>query len=199
MHHDYAHNIVICLCVGIALGAGKRGGKFLRKWENQRGDCRCVFDFCRHCGATHTFGNKIKTNRTSKSRETMKNTHILILLCFAVAMGAVFVSLMDNSTYADFSDAFSHTGRKYTVAGSLDKEQNIDYDPKTNANLLSFHMLDKQGVKRKVILNQAKPQDFERAESLVVTGKAGEDGTFYATEVLMKCPSKYNENKKIGG
>jgi cytochrome c-type biogenesis protein CcmE len=128
----------------------------------------------------------------------MKNTHILILLCFAVAMGAVFVSLMDNSTYADFSDAFSHTGRKYTVAGSLDKEQNIDYDPKTNANLLSFYMLDKQGVKRKVILNQAKPQDFERAESLVVTGKAGEDGTFYATEVLMKCPSKYNENKKIG-
>jgi cytochrome c-type biogenesis protein CcmE len=43
------------------------------------------------------------------------------------------------------------------------------------------------------VLNGAKPQDFERSEKLVLIGKM-ENDTFYASKILMKCPSKYNNN-----
>jgi len=53
-------------------------------------------------------------------------------------------------------------------------------------------MTDKEGKECKVVLNQSKPQDFERSEEIVLKGKAvGEE--FHATDMLMKCPSKYND------
>jgi cytochrome c-type biogenesis protein CcmE len=39
-----------------------------------------------------------------------------------------------------------------------------------------------------------KPQDFERSEQIVLTGKMrGED--FVASDMLMKCPSKYKDEE----
>ncbi|RZJ76982.1 MAG: cytochrome c maturation protein CcmE, partial [Flavobacterium sp.] len=46
---------------------------------------------------------------------------------------------------------------------------------------------------KKVVLNGTKPQDFERSEKLVLIGQMNND-TFYASKILMKCPSKYNDN-----
>ena len=43
-------------------------------------------------------------------------------------------------------------------------------------------------------LKAAKPQDFEKSESIVLTGSIKGD-TFVATEMLMKCPSKYVEDE----
>ena len=48
-------------------------------------------------------------------------------------------------------------------------------------------------------LAKAKPQDLERSERLVLIGSAADDGTFDAREMLMKCPSKYNQENKIAG
>lgn len=41
---------------------------------------------------------------------------------------------------------------------------------------------------------KAKPQDFERSEQVVLTGKMDGD-EFVATEILMKCPSKYKDEE----
>jgi cytochrome c-type biogenesis protein CcmE len=57
-------------------------------------------------------------------------------------------------------------------------------------------MLDDKGVRKEVKLLKAKPQDFERSESVVLIGKV-ENDTFHAKEILMKCPSKYNEQNQI--
>ena len=70
----------------------------------------------------------------------------------------------------------------------------IDYSPSENANLFSFYMIDKEGNEKKVFFKGAKPQDFERSEQVVVTGKYAE-GAFHADKILMKCPSKYNDGK----
>jgi cytochrome c-type biogenesis protein CcmE len=43
-------------------------------------------------------------------------------------------------------------------------------------------------------LHQPKPQDFEMSEQIVVTGSL-EDDTFQASEILMKCPSKYKDEE----
>jgi len=44
-----------------------------------------------------------------------------------------------------------------------------------------------------VIYSGTQPQDFERSEKLVLIGKMSND-TFYASKILMKCPSKYNND-----
>jgi cytochrome c-type biogenesis protein CcmE len=55
-------------------------------------------------------------------------------------------------------------------------------------------MKDANGEERKVVLHQPKPQDFEMSEQIVVTGEM-ETGVFQASEILMKCPSKYKDEE----
>ena len=50
-----------------------------------------------------------------------------------------------------------------------------------------------------VMLHKAKPQDLERSERLVLIGEADDQGNFHARDMLMKCPSKYNEENKVTG
>ena len=44
------------------------------------------------------------------------------------------------------------------------------------------------------MLRSAKPQDFEMSEQIVVTGSF-RDGQFEASDLLMKCPSKYKDEE----
>lgn len=41
--------------------------------------------------------------------------------------------------------------------------------------------------------NQVKPDLLQHEAQAILTGKLGADGVFYATEVLLKCPSRYEE------
>lgn len=43
------------------------------------------------------------------------------------------------------------------------------------------------------ITNQVKPDLLEHEAQAILTGRLGEDGVFYATELLLKCPSRYEE------
>ena len=52
-------------------------------------------------------------------------------------------------------------------------------------------MKDESGKVKKVIYSRPKPNNFEQADRLVVIGELRND-VFYADEMLMKCPSKYN-------
>jgi cytochrome c-type biogenesis protein CcmE len=126
----------------------------------------------------------------------MKRSHIIAIIVIAVAIAAIAGSLAETSTYADFAEAFEKPGREFHVVGTLDRTEEIIYNPEENPNLTVFTMLDDKGERRQVKLYQAKPQDFERSESVVLIGKVDE-GEFKATDILMKCPSKYNEQNKI--
>jgi len=122
----------------------------------------------------------------------MKKTHILGIVVIAVAIAAILSTLYDSSTYADFKEAFANEGSEYHVVGTLDRDKPMVYDPASNADLFSFWMKDNNGVQKQVRLYKAKPQDFERSEQIVLIGKA-EKEEFHAREILMKCPSKYND------
>lgn len=121
----------------------------------------------------------------------MKKTHILLIVLLAVSIGAILSTVADSSTYANFSTAFGNPGNEYHVVGKVDFNKPMDYQPKKNANLFSFYLNDLDGAQKKVLYNGTKPQDFEMSEQIVITGEAG-DSTFYASKILMKCPSKYN-------
>lgn len=51
-----------------------------------------------------------------------------------------------------------------------------------NATRLSVHLE-----------NEVLPDLLQHESQAIVTGQLGEDGVFYATELLLKCPSRYEE------
>lgn len=44
-----------------------------------------------------------------------------------------------------------------------------------------------------VVYNGPKPDLLQNEAQAIVTGSIGEDGVFYADELLLKCPTKYEE------
>lgn len=124
----------------------------------------------------------------------MKKTHIVLLVFIAVCIGVVIYQTGSFSTYETFRTAYAEQGREYHVMGQLVKDAEMHYDPKKDPNYFSFFMADKDGDKKKVVFIGTKPQDFERSEQIVLTGKmVGEE--FHADKILMKCPSKYINDK----
>lgn len=124
----------------------------------------------------------------------MKKIHILGIIIIAVAIGAILTTLNSTSTYANFTEAAKDPDSEFHVVGKLNKEKETIYDPKVDANVFTFYMTDNNGVEKKVILHKNKPQDFERSEQIVLIGQM-EGDAFQATDILMKCPSKYNDGK----
>lgn len=125
----------------------------------------------------------------------MKVTHIVLLCIAALACGVSYVALTGSNKYATFTQAEKDVDATYQVAGTLNKKKPVEYDPAVNANVFSFYLLDREGKERKVLLNRAKPYDFEKADEIIITGKlVGNE--FHASDILLKCPSKYNDAEK---
>ena len=121
----------------------------------------------------------------------MKKIHIIGIVIIALALAAIVSTISSSSTYASFRVADEHPGSVFHVVGKLDKSKPQVYDPALNANLFTFYLTDSEGNNKKVIYNNTRPQDFEKAEQIVIVGKSAGD-EFHAADILMKCPSKYN-------
>ena len=120
----------------------------------------------------------------------MKKTHIILLVLMALSVGVIIAMSGDYTTYSDFTQAHSKPDVTVKVVGYLAKDKEIIYDPQKDPNYFAFTMTDKQGKPQQVWYKGSKPQDFERSEQVVITGKM--DGSmFHASEILLKCPSKY--------
>lgn len=121
----------------------------------------------------------------------MKTLHIIALVVVAFSVAILFTVLSSTTSYASFEEAKAAPDKKFHVVGTWAKEYGMTYDPLKNANYFEFPMRDSLNNLITVYLNDAKPNDFERGEKVVVVGKM--DGQkFHASEILMKCPSKYN-------
>ncbi len=123
----------------------------------------------------------------------MKKSSILGIIVIAVAIAVIVSTYSNTSTYGSFSDA-KGTETELHIVGHLNKGKQLYYDPVKDANYFSFYMLDNKGDECKVVFTGTKPQDFERSEQIVLTGQMrGKE--FHASKILMKCPSKYTQDK----
>ncbi|MGN8072042.1 cytochrome c maturation protein CcmE [Mucilaginibacter sp. SG564] len=123
----------------------------------------------------------------------MKKSAIFGLVVIAIAIAVIISVYSNSSTYGSFSDATKTTSELHIV-GHLNKTKQLYYDATKDANYFSFYMKDNKGEERKVIFTGTKPEDFERSEQLVLTGTmVGQE--FHASKILMKCPSKYTQDK----
>jgi cytochrome c-type biogenesis protein CcmE len=124
----------------------------------------------------------------------MKRIHIIALIIIAVAIGFIISLVGDYSQYEDFTAAKKAPDHVYQVVGTLVKEKPLQYDALKDPNYFSFWMKDNKGQQCQVVFTGSKPQDFERTESIVLTGKMKGD-EFFASQILMKCPSKYRNDQ----
>ncbi len=123
----------------------------------------------------------------------MKKTHIVLLLLVVISLSVIISVFADFSTYETFSSASKQPGKTYYVIGMLQKDKEMEYDPKKDPNHFIFYAKDKAGNLNKVIFNGEKPRDIEKSEQIVMMGF--QDGsTFHCSRIQMKCPSKYKKD-----
>jgi cytochrome c-type biogenesis protein CcmE len=125
----------------------------------------------------------------------MKKTHIIILIGIAALIGGLLIYSVDFSTYDTVSSAKQKQGKFVHLIAKLDKTEAIEYDPIKNPNYLSFYAVDSLGGKTKVVYRNNKPTDLEKSERIVMKGKMQQDH-FECSDILLKCPSKYKDDKK---
>lgn len=122
----------------------------------------------------------------------MKKVHIAAIIVIALVIGTIISTFGEAGTYASFNEAFAEPEEEFHVVGKLVKDKDMIYQPEVNPDLFVFSMVDEEGREQQVHLHKSKPQDFERSEQIVLIGQAKGD-EFHANQILMKCPSKYQD------
>jgi cytochrome c-type biogenesis protein CcmE len=124
-----------------------------------------------------------------------------MLIVIAVAIGIIVSTADDASTYVGFDEAMamstSGNNKEIHVVGQLKKDHSGDIigiregEDKVS---FSFIMVDDSGKEQEVNYNQPMPPDFTRSEKVVVIGSYNGE-VFNASKIILKCPSKYQEEK----
>ncbi len=109
-----------------------------------------------------------------------------VIIVGALIFGATtFVE--SNIEYTNFAKAEA-VNKKVQVKGSWVREKESTFDAQKSQ--FTFFMVDDNHKECKVVLDGAKPNNFELATEIVAKGRY-KDGYFHANEILTKCPSKY--------
>ncbi|HVD97505.1 MAG TPA: cytochrome c maturation protein CcmE [Cytophagaceae bacterium] len=133
----------------------------------------------------------------------MKTSHIILIVIIAVAIGVIISTTGDASKYVSFKEAYEMAANgdedKVHVVGKLKKATDgsivgMFYNPVIDPNRFEFVLVDNNHEEHPVIYKNAKPQDFDKSEQVVIVGSV-HGNVFVADEILMKCPSKYEEKE----
>ncbi|GGZ21573.1 hypothetical protein GCM10007049_12850 [Echinicola pacifica] len=132
----------------------------------------------------------------------MKKGHIIGLGIIAIAIVIIITSIGDASSYESFSTAkeMADNGDEdpIHVVGSLKKDAVgtvTGLEVSEDKTSFTFTMVDNDGTEQQVYYNEPVPADFVRSEQVVVIGAYKSQEMFVADKILMKCPSKYQDNE----
>jgi cytochrome c-type biogenesis protein CcmE len=118
----------------------------------------------------------------------MKPKVIVGVLVVAVGIALGAVNFLDsNVEYGDFATA-RRTTKKLQVKGTWMRDMASHFDAQQVK--FSFYMKDDNDEVVQVVFSGARPNNFELATSIVAKGKF-DGGQFAASDILTKCPSKY--------
>ena len=129
----------------------------------------------------------------------MKTTHVIGILVIAIAVAFVWTTAGDASQYLAFDEARSLADQgsktQVHVVGQLKKDsQGNVVGIESSPDMLSFKfvMVDENGMEETVYHANPMPVDFMQSEQVVIIGSFADD-KFIADKILLKCPSKYQE------
>ena len=131
----------------------------------------------------------------------MKKSHIIGLVVIAICVAIVMVTAGDASSYVTFREAqemaTAGQDKMIHVVGQLKKDARgeiVGLNPAPDKLSVSFIMVDQEGKEQQVFYNEPMPSDLVRSEQTVVIGSYHDD-MFVADQILLKCPSKYQEEE----
>lgn len=131
----------------------------------------------------------------------MKKSHIIGIGIIAIAVMIIIITAGDASTYVSFREARAladnGNNKKIHVVGQLKKDtagEVIGVEPSPDKLSVSFIMLDNNMEEQTVFYKEPMPSDLLRSEQVVVIGSYQND-LFIADNILLKCPSKYQEEE----
>lgn len=131
----------------------------------------------------------------------MKKTHIFGIVIIALAVMIIIITAGDASTYVTFTQAkkMSENGNKTKihVVGQLKKDMSgkvQELVPSEDMLSVSFTLIDNEGREQRVYYNEPMPPDLDKSEQVVVIGSFHKE-IFIADKILLKCPSKYQEEE----
>ncbi len=109
----------------------------------------------------------------------------IIIVVFTIWAG---ISFQDSLTpYVSIKEA-KKTDKTVQLKG--ERIDNGYFDVKNN--LFRFKLKDENGEILQVVYDGAKPGNFDQATHVVCVGRY-QNGIFHAKDILVKCPSKYQE------
>jgi len=114
-----------------------------------------------------------------------------------IAAGVGLMSLVTGggvTPYVGFSEARAAKSSVQVMGEIIPSESNYDIQ----AGSFSFFIADSKGDRMKVIYDGTKPGNFDQATSVVCIGRY-ENEAFHAEKLLIKCPSKYQDQAGKGG
>jgi cytochrome c-type biogenesis protein CcmE len=136
--------------------------------------------------------------RSHHLKPVMKKIHIALLILVISGIVGMSFFIKDLTTQETFTSA-KERGEKYVVVKvKLDKATPIEYDAIKNPNQTVFYAMDAEGLRQKVVYNNAKITDMERSEGLDLNGYM-RNGYFECNKIQTKCPSKYKDDMKAAG
>ena len=133
----------------------------------------------------------------------MKTKHIIAIIVIGICIVIVMTMAGDASSYVDFQQAkyLSENGSRNSihVVGTLPRTASgeiVGIEESPDMLSFKFDMIDENGFKQKVLHANPMPTDFTKSEQVVIVGSyQGEN--FIAEKILLKCPSKYEEDPEF--
>ncbi|MBC6401394.1 MAG: cytochrome c maturation protein CcmE [Ekhidna sp.] len=133
----------------------------------------------------------------------MKTKYIFGIVIIGAAIAIIISMTGDASSYVSFEEAkvLSDKGFKKSihVVGVLPKTTGgeiIGVQESPDKRSFKFQMVDENGFKQQVLHANPIPADFNKSEQVVIIG-AYEGENFIAKKILLKCPSKYQEEPEF--
>ena len=127
------------------------------------------------------------------SRGGLKPLHIIgiAIVVLSIVLGYYGLSASMRPYTTQISEA-TNSAQGVQLAGFLGSTGEYN-----EAGKFTFMLQDSTGKKIKIISSEPKPSNFEQAVSIVAIGHYdAKSGDFIAESLLVKCPSKYQEQMK---
>jgi cytochrome c-type biogenesis protein CcmE len=113
------------------------------------------------------------------------------------AKGQTIVGKNLRVSGAVLGDTIQYDAQTLTVSFTMANVSNAAKDIEAAGGLaaaLHNAVTDPAAPRMKVVYVGPKPDLLRDEAQAIVTGKLGEDGVFYADELLLKCPTRYEED-----
>jgi cytochrome c-type biogenesis protein CcmE len=123
---------------------------------------------------------------------------VVVVIAAVIGLSSLFTG-GGMISYVSFTEARATTNNVQVMGEIL--ASGSSYNSETG--VFSFYITNETGDRMKVVYGGTKPGNFDQATSVVCIGKYS-DAAFQAEKLLVKCPSKYqdqpaNENVSTSG